>query len=195
MFFCSVCMLKRDGDVYVGMSPREVDVNYCVGEVETLCLHYLLWLKSKISTSHAQMNTHICLHKHRQGYWATVGISSDPWLGSHCALLVEVSVTRPTGRDSLWAHSEHTREVFLWRCLFASVLICGGSERREVEDSRRKDRERNQSWVAAKKEKGKAPTREYSSFLFLSVSNPSLTRLHMVVRAMTTERWSQSLAS
>lgn len=174
------------------MSTWEVDDTSGVGEVEVVVFVCSQpWLKRvESSASHTQMNTHIVLHKHTQGHWSTVGISSDPWPGSHRALLVGVSVSHPTGTPVC----EHTASTHS-KCLCEVVCVCLSCLREEkVEGDGRKERgERNQSRAAAKKKKGKAQTRKYASFLF--VSSPSRTRPHMVVSTMITERWSQSLAS
>lgn len=136
----------------------------------------------------------MCLHKHTQGHWSTVGITSDPWLGSHWAVLVcvFVSVSHPTGT----VVCVHTQYGILWSCSSVYFCACGGFERRKKlkYTGQKNEREKSKQSGGKKKKRGGSDTDKNIFYPFLCL-HPFLSRPHTVVSTMIRERWSQSVAS
>ncbi len=111
--FQLIANVKRELDDTRTYRVREVKNWRCLPVCSQSCL------KPESSESHSATHTH--LSPHTQEHWSTAGITSDPWLGSHWALLVCVSVSRPTGTP-VCAHSMCYFEVVCaWVCIFVSV--------------------------------------------------------------------------
>ena len=123
--------------------------------------------------THTHKHTHVRRQKHTQGHWSTVGITSDPWLGSHRALLVCVSVSPSYWDPRLCAHTVHTTvKLFVFVCVCFPVSAEGFKWRREAEEERKEGEKSKQAWRQRGK-KGEMRTREYAIALFVSIP-PSL---------------------